>query len=118
MGSFAGIAAAFITLCRNTELSAYIRIANALEGTEEEGVMDDDCETVKGVKDAFERTVWLREPLSEEESNIATELMKGSRVVETHGSYDPERPDSIPEHVTLPEPKTLGDFVSAPCKHE
>ena len=32
MGSFAGIAAAFISLCKNTELSPYIRIAEALEG--------------------------------------------------------------------------------------
>jgi len=33
MGSFAGIAASLITFCKNTGLSAYIRIANALEGT-------------------------------------------------------------------------------------
>jgi hypothetical protein len=73
---------------------------------------------VKEVKEAFERTAWLREPLSEEEANTATELMKGSRLVETPGSYDPERPEPIPEPVTLPEPRTLGDLVSAPCKHE
>ena len=36
---------------------------------------------VKGVKDAFERTAWLREPLSEDETNTATELMRGSRLV-------------------------------------
>jgi len=44
--------------------------------------------------------------------------MKGSRVVETPGSYDPERPDSIPEPVTLPEPRTLGDYVTAPYTHK
>jgi hypothetical protein len=92
MGSFAGIAAALISFCRNTELPAYIRIAEALEGTKGEGVGECECATMKGVKEAFERMEWLREPLSEEESNTATELMKGSIVVETPGSYDPERP--------------------------
>ena len=71
------------------------------------------------MKEIVERTAWLREPLSEEESNTATELiMKGSRVVETHGAYDPERSDAIPDPVTLPEPRTPGDFVTAPYKHE
>ena len=79
---------------------------------------EEDCNTVKGVKETFERTAGLREPLSEEESNTATELMKGSRVLETPGSYDPEKSDSTPEPVTLPEPRTLTDFVTAPCKHE
>ncbi len=73
---------------------------------------EDDCKTVKGVKEAFERTAWLREPLSEGEANTATELLKGKRLVETPGSYDREKPD------TLPEPMTLGDLFSAPCKHE
>ncbi len=49
MGSFAGIDAALIIFCRNTELPAYIRIAEALEGTEDEVVREDDCKTVKGV---------------------------------------------------------------------
>ena len=60
IGSFAGIAAALITFYKNTELSAYIKIAEALEGTEYEVVREDECETVKGVNDAFERTAWLR----------------------------------------------------------
>jgi hypothetical protein len=34
MRSFAGIVAALINFCRNTELQAYIRIAEALEGSE------------------------------------------------------------------------------------
>ena len=102
MGSFAGIAAALITLCRNIELPAYIRIAEALEGTEDEVVREDDCRMVKGMKEAFERTAWLREPLSEGEANTTTELLKGNRLVETPGSYDPEKLDPLPEPVTLP----------------
>ena len=54
MGSLAGIAAALISFCKNTKLHAYIRIAEALEGTEGEGV-ESECATVKGVKEAFER---------------------------------------------------------------
>jgi len=118
MGSFVGIAAALISFYKVTELSAYIRIAEALEGTEGEGVVESECAIVKGVKEAFEMMEWLREPLSDEESKTTTEPMNGSRVMETPGAYDPERPDSVPEPVTLPEPRTLGDYVTAPCKHE
>ncbi len=39
-GSFAGIASALICFCKNTDLLAYIRIAEALEGTESEEVVD------------------------------------------------------------------------------
>jgi hypothetical protein len=114
----AGIAVALISFCRNTELHVYIRIAEALEGTKEDGGTESACATVKEVKEAFQRKEWLREPLTEEESNTATELIKGSRLVETPGAYDPGRPDAIPEPVTLPEPRSLGDSVTAPCKHE
>ena len=118
LGSFAGIAGALISFCMNTELQVYIRIAEALEGTEAEGGTESACATVKGVKKAFQRTEWLREPLTEEESNTATELIKGIILVETPGAYDPGRPDAIPEPVTLPGPRSLGDYVTAPCKHE
>jgi hypothetical protein len=118
LDSFAEIAAAFISFCRNTELPVYIRIAEALEGTKEDGGAELACATMKGVKEAFQRTEWLREPLSEEESNTATELIKGSRVVETPGAYDPGKPDAVPEPVALPEPMSLGDYVTAPRKHE
>jgi len=82
--------------------------------------MDADmgCATVEGVKEAYERTEWLREPLSEEESSTATELVKGSRVVEAHGAFDLERPDHVLKPVTLLEPRLLGDYITAPCKHE
>ena len=55
MGSFAGIASALISFCRNTEMFAYIRIAEALEGTEGEGVVESEYATVEGVKEAFEK---------------------------------------------------------------
>jgi hypothetical protein len=34
------------------------------------------------------------------------------------GAYDPEKPDFALEPVTLPEPRLLSDYTSAPCKHE
>ena len=45
----------------------------------------------------------------------ATEMVKGSRLVEGPGAYDPERPDPAPEPVTLPEPRLLNDYTTAPC---
>ena len=101
LGSFAGIAAALISFCRNTEIPAYIRIAEALERTEDIDA-DTGCATIDGVKEAYERTEWLRGSLSEEESSTATEQVKGSRVVETPSAYDPERPDPASEPVALP----------------
>jgi hypothetical protein len=117
LGTFVGITAALITFCRSTELPVYIKIAEALEGMENVGV-ETRCATVAGVKEAYERTEWLREPLSEEESCTTTEMVKGSKTVEAPGAYDHERPDPVPEPVTLPEPKLLGAYITAPCKHE
>jgi len=56
--------------------------------------------------------------LSEVEIKIATELVRGSRAVEVPSAYDPEKPDSVLEPVTLPEPRLLNDYTTAPCKHE
>jgi hypothetical protein len=55
----------------------YIRIAKGLEGTEDMDAAT-GCATIKGVKEAYERMGWLRDPLSEDESKTATELVKGS----------------------------------------
>ena len=47
---------------------------------------------MEGLKEAYERTEWLSEPLSEEESSTATELVKGSRVVEAPSALAPTTP--------------------------
>jgi hypothetical protein len=70
------------------------------------------------VKEAYERTGRLREPLSEEESRTTTEMFKGIRLVEVPGAYDPERPDLAPEPITLPELRPIGDYITAPCRLE
>ena len=117
LGSFAGIAASLISFFKNTEMPVYIRIAEALEGTEDTDV-DTGCATIEGVKEAYERTGWLREPLFEEESRTSTELVKGSKLVKVLVAYDPERPDLALEPLTLPEPRLLTDCTTTPCKHE
>jgi hypothetical protein len=101
----------------NTELQDYIRIAEAIEKTEDPDTIT-GCPTTDGVKDAYARTDELSKPLSEEESKTATELVRGGRLMEVPGAYDPEKPDSTPEPVTLPEPRLLSDYTTAPCKHE
>ncbi len=117
LGSFAGIAASLISFCKNTKLQVYIKIAEALEQMEDLDV-DMGCTSMDGVKEAYERTGELREPLSEVESRSATELVIGSRLVEVPGAYDPEISDSAIENVTLPESRHLNDYPTAPCKHE
>jgi len=77
-----------------------------------------ECATIKGVKEAYERMGWLRNPLSEDKSTTATELVKGGRLVGVSGAYDPERPKFALEPITLPEPRLLTDYTTAPCKHE
>ena len=101
----------------NTELPVYIKIVEALEGIEDMDAAT-GCATINGVKEAYERMGWLRDPLSEDKSKTATKLVKGSRLVEVPGAYDPERPDPAPEPITLPEPRLLSDYIIAPCKHE
>jgi hypothetical protein len=119
LGSFAGIATALISFCRNTELDVYIKIAEALERMDEPDLDGGlECATIECVKGAYARMGELGEPLSEAEIQTATELVRGSRVVEVPRAYNPEIPDPILELMTLPEPRLLSDYSSAPCKHK
>ena len=101
MGSLAGIAASLIAFCKKPELPVYIRIAEALE-TLEDPVACQCCPSMEGVKDASEMMDTMREPLSEVETEVATELMRGSRLVEVPGVYNLEKPDPTPEPITIP----------------
>ncbi len=38
--------------------------------------------------------------------------------MEDPGRFDPDKPDPTPEPITLPEPRLVRDFVTAPCRHE
>ncbi len=117
LGSFASVATTLISFCRNTDTQAYMRIADALEKTDDPD-MNAGGATVVGIKQAYERTEPLREHVSMEETRTATELVKGTRQVEVPGAYDPAKMDPEPEPLTLPEPRLLSDYVTAPCKHE
>jgi hypothetical protein len=117
VGSFAAIAASLIAFCRKTEVQVYISIAEALEELDSpdcEGL----CPTLRGVHAAMERTEHLREPLTAEEAAGATDLVKGTRIVEVPGRFDQDKPDPAPEPITLPEPRLVSDFVTATCRHE
>ncbi len=60
----------------------------------------------------------LRHPLTAGETRTATELVKGTRKVEVPGAYERDKMDPEPEPLTLPEPRLLSDYITAPCKHE
>jgi hypothetical protein len=48
------------------------------------------------------KTEDLREPLTEGEATVATDLIRGTRTVEVPGRFDPDKPDPAPEPITLP----------------
>jgi len=113
LGSLAAIAASLITFCKKTEQQVYIRIAEALESLDDpEG--EATCPTPKCVKEAMTRTTALREPLFAAETEGATALVRGTRIVEVPGRYDLEKQDSVPGPITLPEPRLVSDFTTAP----
>ena len=74
--------------------------------------------SMEGVKGASERMDVMREPLSDVETDAATELVRGSIFVEVPGVYNPEKPDPTPKPLTNPELRTLSDYITSPCKHE
>ena len=117
LGSFAGIVASLISFCIMTKLPVYIRIAEELE-TLEDPDAGTRCSSMEGVREANDNMNALRAPMSEVETALATELVRGSRLVEVPGSYNPEKPDPTPEPITLPEPRLMSVYIIAPCKHE
>ncbi len=70
------------------------------------------------VKEANGRMAAMRGPLSKGETEVVTELDRGSTTVEVPGAYNHEKPDSIPEPMSIPKPRLLSNYITAPCKHE
>jgi hypothetical protein len=60
----------------------------------------------------------LRGPLSVSLIQVATQLVRGHIVVEIPGRSSLDMPDLVPDELTLPEPRPLADYISAPCRHE
>jgi hypothetical protein len=66
-----------------------------------------------------ETSASLREPLvSEEETVVVTQLVRGHALLEVPGKSSQEVLDPTPEAMTLPDPRLLEDYITAPCKHE
>jgi hypothetical protein len=126
LGSFAAIAASHISFCRKTELEVYIRIAEALEdlGETPEQLEDNlqspnghQCDTLATIRTVTERASISMSPPTGEELNLATQLIGGHSIVEVPGKWN-KTGDSTPDSIVLPEPMTLSDIVTAPCKQE
>ncbi len=55
--------------------------------------------------------------LADEELNLATQLVRGHSRVEVPGKWN-SHGDAAFDAIILPEPTTLVDFVTAPCKQD
>jgi len=69
------------------------------------------------IRNAAKRAEEALSPLSSDESNLATQLIKGYSVVEVPGKWN-RNIDLALENVVLPKPRLLIDFVTVPCKQE
>jgi hypothetical protein len=98
------------------ELDVYIRIAEALETLDSDGD-GMGCKTIAGVSAISERISALRAPLSAIEVAVATQLVRGHMTVEVPGRHSSEVLDGAPEALTLPDPRLLEDYITAPYKH-
>ena len=69
------------------------------------------------VREVAERTLPHVADLPTEVTALATNLIRGHRVVETPGQRE-KGPSLPPDSIILLPPRSLEDYVSAPCKHE
>ena len=117
LGSFAAVSASLISFCRKAELQVYIRIAEALENLNDQGV-NPSCPIVCGIKEVDDTTEHLWDYLSEGETMVATQLVRDHILVGIPRRSNPEVPNPTPAAMTLPKPRILEDYTIAPCKHE
>jgi len=75
------------------------------------------CLSVAAIADDAARVATSLSIPSEEELRTATHLVKGHSVVEVPGKWN-RLGDNEPDLIVLPEPRTIQDFITAPCKHE
>ncbi len=68
--------------------------------------------------EVYERSATLRDSLAMEESVVATQLVRGHKLVEVPGRSSPWVLDPSPEALTLPEPRPMADYITTPCRHE
>ena len=85
--------------------------------TLEDEAMQNPASMLTAIRDAAERAEEDLSPLSSDELNLATPLIKGHSVVEVPGKWN-RTIDLTPENIVLPETRLLNDFITAPCKQE
>jgi len=126
LGSFAGIASSLIEFCRKTELPIYIGIAEALEALGDTAdMLEEDlppsaelpCLSVAAIAVVAARVSTSLSIPSDVELRTATRLVRGHAVVKVPGKWN-RNGDSEPNLIVLPEPRTILDFVTTPCKQE
>jgi hypothetical protein len=117
LGSFVVISASLKAFFRNADLQVYTTIAETLKALDNM-VGTQSCPTTQGIMEVYERSADLRVFLSEEESLVAIQLVRGHKLVEVLGRSSPGALDPSPEALILPEPRSMGGYISAPCKHE
>ena len=69
------------------------------------------------IRNAAERAEEALSPLSTNDLNLATQLIKGHSVMEVPGKWN-RNIDLAHENIVLPETRLLNDSITAPCKQE
>jgi len=116
MGSFAVIATALVSFCKNINLPVYIRITEALEEIDSLQPAGFTSATVTKVREVSNRLQALGTDITEKELESASQLVKGHMQVEVPGVNG--RVLMAPESIRPPDPRGLADFINAPCNTE
>ena len=75
------------------------------------------CISVAAIAAAATRVATSLSIPSDEELRTATHIVRGHSVLEVHGKWN-RTGDGEPDLIVLPEPRTIMDFITAPCKQE
>jgi len=124
LGSLASITADLIKFLRSKDLSVYSSLADAMESMADD-VADpafaDISPLIPSIASlmivSIHACAFLSE-ISQCELSFATSLVMRDIVVETPGRYTPLDAPTRPEQIILPDIRSLGDYATAPCKHE
>jgi hypothetical protein len=126
LGSFVVIATSLISFCQKTELPIYLGIADALEAMGDVAVILEEavspspeypCESLEAIRAMSVKATKCTSLTTDQELTLATQFIKGHSIVEVPGKWN-RCGDAAPASISLPETRTLLDFVTAPCKQD
>jgi hypothetical protein len=126
LGSFAGIASSLISFYRKTDLPVYLHIAHALEalGDGADLLMEETppstehpCASLEAIMAAADRSSTSLSSPTVDELSLTAQLVRGHSIVKVPGKWN-RLGDTDHDLIVLPEPRSLADFVTAPCKQE